>query len=230
MSFTPSNIKLIIEYENTLLTPGAKMPNKYFSIKSTGYDSKSNITDILRYVIEVLLKWTPEEASLYLNDEIVKHYKLEPVLNNIDVPVGLGSQKYAYILSKLYPASCHFNLKKSYIEIYKNILSNAKTPKHFFTGKDAKERACICLQYYIQHYMIITSIPDLYKTFGDKNIYSKLKECKLHKCLSLYNNPVEFLNDSLSIDQRDEFLFRYYNFCDIYNEELKDFYKKYPCK
>lgn len=220
--------ELLKEYEEILLHQKKKFSCTYFS-KAVEKQAQTNCLVVFKYFIEGIMKWTPEEAILYLNDKLARRFKLFDLFKYIAIPDSFHNEKYMYILSLLYPKAFKFDDRQITLKIYKDIINkNIKIPKNFFYGIKGRERACLCLSYVINSYFYVTSIEGLYKQFASPDIGAVLKKYSLFECYKQhFNSPLQFLHYSLSEAQQDIFLFNYYQFMINNEKTFKDYKKKY---
>lgn len=219
------NKELIEDYERLLLGQIERLPKIYF-VDKYHPTTVNNALSLVKYLIENIMKWSPEDALDYLNDHIIERFKLTSYIKYFDLPMGMSSQKYFYILSMIYPEDVRFNSREVYLNIYQKVINkNEKFPKNFFDGLNAREKAEICLHYMIEHYLIVKDIESLYEKFSKKGIATLLKKYSLaNPCNSLYASPLHYLHETLAVSQRNNFLYHFYSFKKKYEEEFKFYY------
>ena len=78
---------LMFEYDLILL--GKKNSFSPFFFNYSKEQNKRMALYVFKYAIEKYLKWSPEEASTYLNYEVVKFMKLDGLLKYVEFPAEL---------------------------------------------------------------------------------------------------------------------------------------------
>lgn len=227
MMFDSKNI--ILDYENSLKSPNIEKVAPYY-FRGDKKTAQKRAIIVVKYAIEYILYYTPQEAVALLNNEILDKLKLSPIINKyIDFPAGLeGDRKIEYLVHLCYPRQIAFSLKDWAIEVYKNVLNSTGKkgvkkmpfPKDFFNGEYGVNCACVCLQHMIMSKLNVSSVSELYDLFSDTpKINAILKENSLAAaCKNLYNNdPISYLHYSLVDEQKDWFLYNYYEFQKIYS-------------
>lgn len=214
-----STRQLFADYQMYLLKQ-KRMKKQYFIVnEATSTTSKENALALFKFFIEDLMKWKPNEANLYLNDDIIRLFGLTEPLKAIDKAHKYGSQKFVYVLSLLYPDIIKFDYEKYYIKIYENVLCNKEDfAKKFFGDINADYKLSVCLLYAINTFMDTKSIDELYEKFANKKCIDPfLRQYKLYRpCYERYSSPLECLHEALSITQKDDFLYNYYKFDMLY--------------
>lgn len=118
---------LIDEYNNLLLGNQNQISTQVFS--SNKAKGEKIALEICRYVIENILKWTPEEASKRFNREVVDRMKLHSIIKYVEFPVELDDEKdYFYIVYRLYPTQIHFDSRNVIVNVYRKILASVAGP------------------------------------------------------------------------------------------------------
>lgn len=225
------------EYECILKSNKDKI--SYIYLKEKG---EKVILDLLKYVIENILHYTPKEAERILTYEQLEHLKLmssidEYVtffagLNEFETVNGEKRHKISseastiqYLLSKCYPRYVRFD-KLGYIrKIYETVLSKEATyPKGFFKlENNGKLCAYICFNYMLTRFVVnikAKNIKELYAFFANRKTATKLlTKYKLQGALKEFydGDTLAMLHGLININSRDEFLYRYY----LFNKEYK---------
>lgn len=121
-----STTKLILqEYENVLL-------NNKSSISATLFPESSSLAEqeaynLMQIVIEKFLHWTPQEAYLNFNKNIIDKMKLSDIVKYIRFPPEMiidDEPDYSYIATNIYPDDCDYNFREAVIDLYKRLLAN----------------------------------------------------------------------------------------------------------
>lgn len=207
----------IFEYEEVLMGKRQKFECSFVGTEREKY---IEIGNIWRYAITHLLKWTPEEALVYLTDDIVKELHLDKTLK------AIGYEKngrkcivdYSFILQHAFPDKIKFDIRKEAIAEYEKIAKIGKWandnepfkyPKKFFLDCDGIIRANCLLLYVTSLYLSDMTISEQYEFFSDT---SKAKRWLKKKCLDspiklIYKNPLEYFHDSLPYNQKDEYIY-----------------------
>ena len=95
-------------------------------------------------------------------------------------------------------------------------------PKQFLAGADGLYRAKLCFHYMVTQYLTFTSIEDMYRFFSSRGGAVALRKYRLSQvCKDLFEYNVDFLHESLSEDQKDELLYHYYRFSNIYKKGIR---------
>ena len=216
------NRDLIIDYEEMLKTDGSvvKLSPIYFRNADI---AEARVATLIGYVCEHLLFLEPGEAVNILTMDMLEKLKLKRMIDDyVSFPGGLNEdgEKIRYLLSLAYPKMGLFSQKKWARGVYENILEakhqgkKLSYPKKFFSGNLGMYNAMLCLDYMIS-IVFDKTIPELYEAFADTaRITSLLKKYGLWTaCMLLYEkDPLSFLHFSLSDDDKDWFLFKYYIF------------------
>lgn len=209
----------IEQYEKHILC------NKKYYLPEPDIERKQAVTYIFRYVVEDLLEFSSEEAYEKLNkaclDETGISFLLKQYMN---IPKDINIYNDTdYLLSQFYPDLYHYNPYEKTITLYNKILKGemSKFPKNYFSTEIGKSKAEYLLLYIIDKNLPLkkdTAIFDLYELFSDdRKINKKLKKWKIKKLQErLYLNPLTYLHESLPRNQKNEFLYFYFSFMQIY--------------
>lgn len=189
-------------------------------------DASKNALEVIRYAVEIFLHWTPEQTKAYLDEKVIGKMKLDKAAGFIDYPAGLDPNKdYWYISHLLYPDIIPFSEEDVTIKIYQDILKDVEDggryrfPKGFFDGIDGRKRAKICLRYLIHHYESFDNTKDMYRYFSTRSAINDLNRYGLKLVWkNVFDSPVIFLHESLKDDEKNEFLFHYYEFLYRFDE------------
>lgn len=180
--------------------------------------------DVFQYAIEVYLRWSPEEAGTYLTMDVVKLLKLDSILKYIRFPAELTIERdLFYIAHLLYPKRVPFDEKELILRTYKEVLGGQlyKFPKEYLSDSLGMMRACICFQYMCSKYLSFTSVEQMYAHFSTSQGTKDLKKYRLYAiCVDMFELPLDFLHESLSIRQKNEFFYHYYRFSLKNREQL----------
>ena len=214
------NTEFIAAYEQILLGNRRSYPTDYFTQTET--INKKNAIDIYKYAFEVLLGWKPEDVATAINIHIINSMHLKGLFKYLDIPVEYNNHvDPKYFAALLYPERYQFNREKLDLDIYKSVLKGRMSsyPKKFFQGEDGRIRACICMSYALRNNMHFRNIQEIYATFSEKKGLKLIKENKLTLALDGFETPVDFIHDSLSPSQKDDFFYYYYKFLYLFRLE-----------
>lgn len=215
----------ISRYENMMLGKQKLM------LSGTDEEKQNAALDIFRYVITELLGWTPEEAKDCLNNEIAHKMHLDSLIKHyIHCPKDIQKDSdYDFFVAMAFPHDVHYDERDGLIAMYKRILrgEQQRFPQHYFIGEHGRYKSSLLLMYVIDHNIPVNEkkIADLYELFADsKRINKKFKEWKLDKSPNdPFSSPLEYLHYSLPDDLANDFLYSYYTFTTVFDNEVKDF-------
>ncbi len=175
---------------------------------------------VWRYVVSKMLRWTPQEALVYLTPKIIKETMLDrtfPAFGKDLNPEAV--YEYSEMLHYAFPGEIRYSLKEETINIYKRTAKvgefakdNAKRRKMkgFFFDTCGVERAKILLNFIVGEYLSDYTIIELYDFFADdKAALSWLKEKKLAEPVlkGLYASPLDYLHKCIKPERRSNFLY-----------------------
>lgn len=228
----------IYEYEEVLL--GQK---ESFTLSISGSESVTDrfieIGNIWRYAITHLLKWTPKQAEVYMNADIVQFLKLDKTLIKVDIDLTkVYYPDYKFILCYAFPKQIRYDEKVDAIEEYKRAARLGKYagdevpyryPNKFFIDSLGIRRAGYILNYVIDLYMKGAYSPyERYKFFADTTKARRwLHQKKLKQPIEIiYETPLDFYHFSLPFVERDDFLYYAYTLNALYKKGLRDSKKR----
>lgn len=217
--------ELIFEYEN-VLTENKPSVNP-FLFNRGDYENERKALYIMRYAIQTYLRWNPYEVRDHMTHRILKMLKLEALLKYITFPSVIQIEEdrdLFYLAVKLYPKQIKYNEKDLILRVYKRVLKGdmKRFPKQFLAGVDGLYRAKLCFHYMVTQYLTFTGIEDMYRFFSSRGGAVALRKYRLSQvCKDLFEYNVDFLHESLSEDQKDELLYHYYRFSNIYKKGIR---------
>lgn len=178
-------------------------------------DKKSEAISIelVRFVIERYLGWTPEVAYNKLTPDIIRTMKLTLLCQNIYAPSKNYLDKDFYIIiQKLYPDVTANSFVEGTIAVYKKILNGEieRVPKGFFEGIKGETKAILCLRYAMNQKMLIRSndILERYLFFTTKEGLQFIRDAKLWLPLkTIFESPLEYYHLSASPEEKSEFAY-----------------------
>lgn len=222
---TDNERNAVLEYERILQSgdPKKKLSTTYFRLSDQA--NCETAINILRYIFDNILRWTPEEVANRASHKMIQDLHLTIPYNKLIFPNGLSKKRdYFYMAHLLYPDKIHsFSKRNLVIYIYKQILNKeAQTPTDYFLDADGYYKASVCLQYALTQSAEFIDTADMYKKFNDPKFAGKyLKEKKLDKvCRDLFNNnPLDYLEYSIPAGQADSLTFFLLKFNNLAKQE-----------
>ena len=206
--------ELIREYCETLINKRAHIASFY--LNGVVMPAEEVATTILRYAFEELLKWQPETALEWFNQEIAEQLKLKPYLKMISYPNEVDvKEDYWYAVYKTYPQTIKVDVRSLTLRTYDQILSGKrkKFPSKFFAGLDGQYRAATCLNYAINQKLDFKNLNDYYEFFSSAKGMKFIRSVGLQKiCRDAFADPLEFTHLSLHPNQRNSFLYNFQKF------------------
>ncbi len=165
---------IIFEYEQALLGNSVSALNRAIlrpdnDIPISDRDREYAVLLDLKYAIENLLHWTPEEAAKNLDNEMLTLLKLKPLINKTrfkDLPISVMLRKIYH--SKNYEEYIvwYDYSKTAGIGEFKND-TKPRISKNLFLGEDGKEALRIIMTRLISEYMSDYTVSELYDFFAD---------------------------------------------------------------
>lgn len=216
---------ILYEYEDLLMGKRATF-DIAFTESVEGNRKAAGI--IWRYAIENLLGWTPEQALIYLNQDLVKTLKLDKTYKKIGYEYSTKKFfDFRYILQYAFPESIRYDLEEDARSEYERVSKMGqweddeepyKFHKNYFAGPEGAVRASVVLNYAISIDLSHLGTYGLYRFFGNKkNATEWLKKREIEvNVKSLYKTPLEYFHHSLPEDETNNI---YY-----INEWLRDKY------
>lgn len=137
----------ISTYEK-ILSGEIKSFSPYFF--ETGY-RKKRIMELVKYLIEIKLNISPEEALKVLDKKLLKKHKLDCILKYIDKPIELDANDCSHVIYYVYKGRFKEPTREELtIRMYKKVLSGElkNFPKNYFLdGFVGEEKAKYCVKY-----------------------------------------------------------------------------------
>lgn len=193
----------IYEYQKFLLGNRSISYSGFFELPPRAAESAAIV--ILKYVVEKLLRWSPEEMLYNFNKDIIKTFKLSRFIGFIPLPPEIRPTDYFYYAHLLYPRQIHINERELTIMTYNRVLGQIQTkfPKGFFDDVKGRNRAITCLNYVLSNKVSFNSIEDMYEAFMGERGRAILKTYRLdHVQRRLWPSPIEYLHDSLAEEDK----------------------------
>lgn len=205
------DIKHILhEYQKLLLGNSHQVSPRLFCL-APALAEKGSI-EIIRYVVEKILEWTPDQMRYHFTPDIIKHFKLERFINCIQLPPETTREDTFVYAHKLYPHIVKLNRRELSILMLNRVMSGKlqKFPKGFFDDENGRERAIYCLNHVLSEYEHFKSTEELYETFTGEKGRKIIRKYRLENALrKIFGSPLEYLHESLSSEDRDETLYHY---------------------
>ncbi len=218
---------VLYEYEEILM--GLKK-NFTCTFKQGDAINKQEAGIIWQYAITNLLKWTPQEALVNLNDDVIKKLRLDKTYSYIGYfPKKNFYNGWAYILQFAFPDQIVYSFRDETIDEYQkmaklgrwaNDQNEYRYAKSFFLGADGIARAKIILNYAISLYLSDKTIKELYEFFGNIKKSKKWITGKaLGPCIKMiYNTPLEYFHNSLPDEKKNVFYYQ----AEVLNQKYLD--------
>lgn len=175
-----------------------------------------NVYEALRYLFEAFLEWSPTQVRDCLSIDIIRLFKMEPLINRLPCPPELDRNRdFEYVAWYLYPETVNCTKKDLAIKVYHRLIKGEITrfPKGYFDGTiQSWFRARCAFQCMLIEYMPpFPSLEALYAYFTGSKGREAIRKYKLLVPLrELYDSPLDYLHDSLSSQQRSEELYQKY--------------------
>ena len=170
--------------------------------------------EIVRYAVEKLLRWTPQEMAAKFNGEVIERMKLTKIVSYINFPPEADKKRDYFVYAhKLYPTIVPMDLYTLTILTYNNVHERhlVKFPKGFFDDNLGRTRALLCMNYALVRDGKFHSKQEMYKTFAESAGVQFIQAHRLDLARRLsWEHPLDFMHESLSKHDRDEVWYHYY--------------------
>lgn len=187
---------------------------------------------IVRYFVEYYMEWTPEEAMLNIDEEVLSQFHLDSLVKQrIRFPAELEPMdNLQYLVHRVYPRKFPYHKRQAVELYYSRILSGEiqRFRKGFFSQDDGsgEERAGICFRMMLQLIGYFSSYKEVYDLFMGTEGRKFLSNYKLNSaCRDLFEFPVDFLHYSLPERCRLEAYYHKLRF-QLINDKQKKLLKK----
>lgn len=160
---------------------------------------KKKVQMVIRYAVENVRCWTPEEARKLLNAQEVKDLKLHLIKEFVEQPIEAKPEDMYYLIDYAYPYLPKPNEKEKVIWVYQEVLAGKR--KHFpllyFQSLKGEERAKICFEYLCEEMLRIKDIYQLPQIFAKtEQAYKILRTYKLKILVdTLYFSPYDLITE-----------------------------------
>ena len=196
----------LIDYDDSLVGRIPYIDACHFYGTEPGGPNERQALSCIRYALEKVLQWTPEESVLKFDAYVIHEMKLEKIIAYIDFPVEVPYGNPRYILSLLYPDKVHLGQKELVEETFQAVLDAGNKsfdedgerksdrlrqfPREYFAGAQGFRRFCYCVKYIIEHYKPMSSVAEIYSFFtsaeGKRLLYDfRLKTPAYHFSISI---------------------------------------------
>lgn len=112
---------------------------------------KKRICELVRYLVEEILKITPEEALTQVSLKVLKKYKLDCLLKYVEKPIELEKNDVSHLIIYAYKGQVpEPTAEELTIRLYKRVLSGElkNFPKNYFLdGLRGEEKVKYCVKY-----------------------------------------------------------------------------------
>lgn len=207
---------VLYEYE-AILMGRQKIFLLSFSDKTT--DKVAAFRIVWRYAITRILGWTPEDALVNLDRDVMEKLKLDRTLKCIGLNIK-GRLDIRSILAIVFPERIKDSLEERTREEYERVLKVGrwqlkndpelnKFHKGFFTDDRAPEKAAVCLNYAVSLYLPELGTDERYRFFADsQKALDFISSVKLAPALhAMYREPLDFYHYSLPNQEKDYLLY-----------------------
>jgi len=160
---------------------------------------KRKIQMVIRYAIENVKKWTPQQAREQLSLKDVKELKLHLVREFIEPPIEAKPDDVYYLVEYAYPYLPRPTEAEKVLWVYKEVLQGIRRhfPLHYFQSVKGEERAKICFDYMCQELLQIKDIREIPAMFKKtETAYTILRKYKLKILVdTLYFSPFDLVTE-----------------------------------
>lgn len=236
MRITEESMERGLLYEYLKVLTGETSGFSAYILGKKSMNSQKNARLICKMAFEIFLRWTPDDVANRLTYDIIKELKLDNVLPYLELPDDyFNNGDYTLLASELYPGQLSVSDRTLVINTYKMVLLGKENggmyrfPKKYFDGNIGLKRAYICFQYLLNNIVFFHDTKEMYEFFSTPAGTHLLNDNGLKLVLrDIFVSPVRYLHESLPDEDKNEFLYHYYNFQFWYSKEKKtyDQYKK----
>ena len=155
---------LFMEYEYTLIGRADNIkPYNFYGAASVAANQRRALSCV-KYAIERVLQWTPEEAVQKFDRYMIQVMKLDKIVDHIKYPDEIEDGDPRYILSLIYPEKVKIKENDLVINTFKRVITTGcQFPREYFSGLEGFHRYCICLKYLLYQYHPVSSTPEIYE-------------------------------------------------------------------
>lgn len=220
---------VVFEYEQILLgnaeVLNQSIQNSDNDVSITQRDREYAVIVCLKYVIEDLLHWTPEDAMRNLTEDLLVMFKLRPQLDK----TRFRKLPISAILRNAYndrgferTVVLYDYMQTAGLGEFKND-QKPRIAKNLFIGQEGKRALHIIMCYLINNYMSDESPKELYDFFGnDRRAAKWISKYKLELAKDVNKiNGLKMFHFYGPEDKRDDFFYYSKLIENSCNEELK---------
>lgn len=218
-----------IDYDDTVIGRIEVLDSYNFYGSAPGGANEKQALDIIRYAIEKILAWTPDDAVLKFDSYMIRIMNLEKVISYIRYPVEVPYGSPRYILSLLYPEKVHLDWEKLVGEVFEDVLESARRkeqskgtdkvetlkqfPREYFSGTEGFKRFCCCIKYVIENYKPMSSVEEIFSFFCSPQGKHLLYEFRLKVPADQFSIDLLSVLRYITREEPDsELYFSYYTF------------------
>lgn len=192
------------------------MGKERISLNGSDADKERAAKDIIHYAVAELLGWDAKQTEEHITWDIVKAMKLDNIFKYITFPPDIDLRvDIDYVACLAFPKHT-YNAKNQVMRVYRRLLAGEEErfPKKIFEGARGKEKAAILLNEFIATNVSVASIDELYERFSDMpRMNNKFRRAKIFSAArKIYPTPLDYLHNSLSEGDKDDFLYAFYQF------------------
>ncbi|MGC5328622.1 hypothetical protein [Brevibacillus sp. SYSU BS000544] len=160
---------------------------------------KKKVQLVIRFAMEHVRKWSPEQAREELSLQDVQELKLHLVREFVEQPIEAKPEDVYYLVEYAYPYLPRPDEKEKVLWVYQEVLSGKRKhfPMLYFQSIKGEERARICFDYMRKELLGIDDIYKLPKIFSKtEQAYQILRTYKLKILIdTLYFSPFDLITD-----------------------------------
>ncbi|CAM5778499.1 MULTISPECIES: hypothetical protein [Brevibacillus] len=160
---------------------------------------KQKVQLVIRYAIEQVKMWTPEQARREMSIKDVKELKLHLIREYVEPPIEAKAQDVYYLVEYAYPYLPKPSEEQKILWVYEEVLAGIRRhfPPLYFQSVKGEERAKICFDYMCNKLMNIKDLRELPRIFGKtEQAYHYLRKYKLKILVdTLYFSPFDMITD-----------------------------------
>lgn len=218
-----------IDYDDTVIGRIEVLDSYNYYGSAPGGVNEKQALDIIRYAIEKILAWTPDDAILKFDSYMIRIMNLEKVISYIRYPVEVPYGSTRYILSLLYPDKVHLDREKLVGEVFEDVLESARRkeqskgtdkletlkqfPREYFSGSEGFMRFCCCIKYVIENYKPMSSVEEIFSFFCSSQGKHLLYEFRLKVPADQFSIELLSVLRYITREEPDsELYFSYYTF------------------
>ncbi len=179
---------------------------------------------LFRHVFENLLEWSPTQAVNYLTFDYIKKLNLSRAFNALIYPPEYKDRRCAtfYVAILCYPELRRYYTDQKLWIMEFNRCSGRRNKYIRFDDENltkATDKARYLLNHVLTHECVgeFKNIEDIYDFFSQKGINDWLSSYKLNAALKFFENPLDYLHQSLPNDVdrsagRNDFMLQFTEF------------------